>query len=467
MLTKNQIEALQQLFPEKITTHEDVLKKHSGNVFYISQYMPDAVVLAESEDDVMGIVNFCINHKIPLIPYGSGTSVEGHTAAVKGGICLNMSKMEKVIHFNPEDHYVIVQAGIAYNKLNDYLGQYGYHFPVEAGWGASIGGMVSTNASGAGAVDSGSMMKNVMGCRVIVYKEQKALMINTGTKAIKSSAGYPLTQIFVGAEGTLGVITEVVLRIRKNFFSSKTLCCQFDEIHDAVSFVINLKGLVQFRRAELLDKLQTSACVAYSNITFLHPDKVTILMELGGNELTVNEEAKLILEQAHHYGIENIKIVNDKQSAEPIWMMRKNACFAAIQLIDPSKKAMATDASVPISKLAECIKACYQHMQRMGIKAPLISHVGDGNFHFTLLVDPLNAQDLDQALTFNKCVIDEALKVGGTCTGEHGIGLGKINYLKSQHGDSLFLMERIKESFDPLGIFNPGKIVTLTHSVKP
>jgi D-lactate dehydrogenase (cytochrome) len=453
------IDELKKNLKNKIFTSLEVLQKHSINQFYVSDYLPDAVCYAESEEDVLMLTDFCIRNKIPLIPYGSGTSVEGHTAAIYGGICLNLSKMNKILELNPSDSYVVVQPGISYNKLNEFLEPYGFHFPVEAGWGASIGGMTSTNASGSGATDSGSMAKNVLGCNVVVYENSKACKIKTGTKSPKSSSGYNLTNLFVGSEGTLGVITEISLKIRKNFPYYNTICCQFEEIQQAVDFVVAMKGLVQLRRIELLDKLQTEACLSYSQINNFHPKKNTIIIEIAGNELALREEARLITEYAKKNRGENIQIFNDKKSADLIWMMRKNACPAAIQFIDKNKKAMATDVCVPLSKLAECINSCYCHMKRIGLIAPLVAHVGDGNFHFTLLVNPNDENEMQKSRDFNNCIVEEALKFSGTCTGEHGIGLGKKSYLEAEHGDSIFLMNKIKEAFDPLKIFNPGKIV--------
>lgn len=460
MITTQLLDELIKLLPKKITTAPDELKKHGGNLFYIS-HAPDVVCYPESDEDVVKVVNFCLKNQIPLIPYGSGTSVEGHTAAVRGGICLDMSKMDKVLEFNPDDGYVVVQPGIPYNKLNEFLEPHGFHFPVEAGWGASIGGMTATNASGAGATDAGSMTKNVLSCSVVVHKDGAAAKIKTGTKSPKSSAGYNLTSLFVGSEGTLGVFTDVTLKVRKNFDSCNTIVCQFDDLQEVVRFVIAMKGRVQFRRVELMDKLQTDACMDYSGIDTLCKNKNTLIIELSGNKSTVQEETGLIKEALAKTKAVNLQLFPDRKSAEKIWMMRKNACNAAIKHLDPTKKAIATDVSVPLSKLADCINACYQHMSKFGINAPLVAHVGDGNFHFTVLVDPNNEKELQAANAFNKLIVLEALKVGGTCTGEHGVGLGKMPYLRDEHGDSLSVMKTIKEAMDPAGIFNPGKIVDI------
>ena len=424
MLNRAIIEKLAAMFPSKVFINKEELSKHSKNLFYISTAIADAIFYAESEEDILQITDFCLQNEIPLIPYGSGTSVEGHFAAVHGGVCLNLSKMKKIIEFNPEDNYVIVEPGIAYNELNEYLQPHGFHFPVEAGWGASIGGMVATNASGAGATDSGSMKQNVMACSFIGYKDDKALKVTTGSKSQKSSAGYNILGLLVGSEGTLGIITEITLKIRKNFSYYSTIVCQFETIQQAVNFVVQTKGLIPYRRIEFLDKLQTKACKNYSSIDFINEHKNTILIELFGNEFSVSEEIRLVEKFLRANLAENVKVFSSRDSSVDIWKMRKNACPAAISLIDSTKKAMATDTSVPLSKLSVCIEACYQHMRELGLTVPLVAHIGDGNFHFTIIFNPENEFELERAKKFNKLVVDEALRVGGTCTGEHGVGLG-------------------------------------------
>lgn len=458
MLSPCQIKALKKLLKNKISTSMNDLKKHSQNQFFSKNYLSDAICYAESENDILILTDFCIENKIPIIPYGSGTSVEGHTVPIYGGICLNLSKMDSIIEFNPKDHYVVVLPGLAYNKLNEFLAPHGFYFPVEAGWGASIGGMVATNASGAGATDSGSMAQNILGATIITYKKNRACKLNLGTKSLKSSAGYNLTNLFVGSEGTLGIITEVSLKIRKIPSFNFTICAQLEEINQAVDFVIAMKHKVRFRKVELLDRLQTKACLLYSNIEMFDHNKNTILIELSGIEGIVKNELETITTYLKkNHGV-NIQVFKDKKSAEFIWMMRKNACPAAISLMGKGKKAIATDVSVPLSKLAECINNCYVHMKKLNFSAPLVSHIGDGNFHFTLLVDPNDKNELKKSQEFNKMIIDEALKYKGTCTGEHGIGLGKKSSLINQHGENLFLMCKIKEALDPYNIFNPGKI---------
>jgi D-lactate dehydrogenase (cytochrome) len=453
-------EELKKLLPNKITFELDELQRHSNYSYYLSNFLPDAVYYSETEEDVIQIVNLCLEKKIPLIPYGSGTSVEGHTAAIHGGICLDMSKMNKVIDFCPEDLYVTVQPGISYNELNKYLESFDFHFPVEAGWGASIGGMTATNASGAGATDTGSMAKNVLSCDIIVYKNNKACKITTGTKSLKSSAGYNLNNLFIGSEGTLGVFTKITLRIRKNFYKSCTICCQFDEIKEAIEFITSIKGQVQFRRAELMDKLQTEVSANYSSIDFLNKNLNTIIIELAGNEQILKEEVQIIKNYLQDKPVTNFKMFNTKQQSEKLWMMRKNARPAAIQIINKNKKAINTDVSVPLSKLAECIAASYKHMEQAGIKAPLVAHVGDGNFHFTVLVDPEDENEMQIVKEFNEKIVSEALNLSGSCTGEHGIGVGKIASLEKEHGDIIFLMKTIKKAIDPYEIFNPGKIIS-------
>lgn len=460
MLAQKQLATLQKLLPKKVSTLSEDLHKHGGELFYLSNYLPDAVCYPSSNEDVIAVTTFCLKHKIPLIPYGSGTSVEGHTAPVNGGITLDMSHMAEVIEFAPEDGLITVQAGMPYNKLNSFLDLYGFHFPVEAGWGASIGGMVATNASGAGAVDAGSMAKNVVHCSVVVFDANGVVQIQVGSKAPKTSAGYNLLGLFVGSEGTLGIITEVTLKIRKNFAFHKTICCQFYDIRQAISTAIALKDVVQLRRFEFLDKLQTNACISYSNIDYLRKDYHTVLIELAGSKAQVESESDQVQNCIRLNKAINSKCFNDVKGAEEIWSMRKQAAIAAIHFIGKNKKAIVTDVSLPLSKLADCMEASYRYMDDCGIKAPVIAHIGDGNFHFTMVVDPSNEKEIQMAKQFNKLVVTQALKMGGTCTAEHGIGLGKKHFLQAEHGDSIFLMKAIKQAFDPYGIFNPGKVLS-------
>ncbi len=456
---------LRQLFPDKIITDHDTLNRYSGSMSYLDGFPPDAIFLPTDEQEIIEIVDFCIKHKVPLIPYGSGTSVEGHTAAEQGGICLDMRALNGIIELNTADGYVVVQAGLAYNELNRFLEQHGFHFPVEAGWGATIGGMMATNASGAGAVDAGSMSKNILNCDVIVYEGERAKKIHVGTRSPKSSAGYNLLNLFIGSEGTLGIFTEITLKIRKNFTHDCTIICQFEEIEDAVNFVVSAKSHVNFRRAEFLDKLQTRACVAYSSINFLNEDQHTLLIELASNPIVVEEEVKTVKKYLEANNANSIKIFLDKASAEKIWMMRKNAAYAARQLLGPTKSIMVTDVSVPLSQLPHCIAACYKHLALCNVEAILVAHIGDGNFHFGMAIDPTNPQELTKAKKFSDLVIKEGLKAGGTCTGEHGIGSGKKDYLEIEHSTSLFLMRKIKQAFDPYNIFNPGKILNNIPSI--
>jgi D-lactate dehydrogenase (cytochrome) len=457
-LTKLHIAELKELLPNKISIPSDTAVKHNEIMFYLNNHPADAICFAESEEDVIAAVNYCVKNKLPLIPYGSGTSVEGHTTAIHGGICLNVSKMKAILEFSPDDSFVTVQPGISYNELNDYLLPHGFHFPVEAGWGASIGGMVATNASGAGAVNAGSMAKNVTSCALIIYKNNHACKINTGSKSLKSSAGYNLNNLIIGSEGTLGVITAVTLRIRSNHQHQKTIISQFPDIYQAINAVIALKRTVRFHRVELMDQLQTEASIAYSKIDLLDKKLNTLLIELAGNHKAVAEEIEIINNYLHNNHALNIKVLNENEQVKNIWMMRKNALPAAIQFIDKNKKALNTDICVPLSKLADCIHACYKHLQDAKIIAPLVAHVGDGNFHFSIVVDPNDANEMQVVKEFNRKVINEALKYEGSCTGEHGIGIGKIDYLEQEHGDLIFLMRHIKNTFDPYHIFNPGKI---------
>lgn len=460
MLTYEVLSALIQLFGDKVSVASQDIMQHSHNLYYINQYQPDAVVFAEQAADVMNLVDFCIKHQVPLIPYGSGTSTEGHTAARYGGICLNLQKMNKVIGFNLQDQTITVEPGISYNQVNDFLSDYGFYFPVEAGMGASIGGMVATNASGAGATDSGSMAKNLSQCEVVIYQEGKAKLIKTGSRALKSSAGYQLSSFFVGSEGTLGVVVKATLRLRKKNLCTETICLQFDSIHTAIQLIIGLKGTVNFKRAELLDAQQTEACIQYSKILYLNRNKHTLLIELGGNPQAVVEEIALIHEALNELPHEKIDLSDDNNRQDELWLMRKNAAPAVVAFRDHNKKAVNTDICVPLSALIHCIDFAYHHAAKAELYAPLVAHIADGNFHFTLVVNPADNHEMQQAKLFHDKIVTEAIACGGTCTGEHGIGMGKIEYLIQEHESSVHLMKLLKRTMDPIGIFNPGKIIS-------
>jgi D-lactate dehydrogenase (cytochrome) len=450
---------LKAIFKNKVYTDSAHIEAHTATLFHTVQQAPDVVCYPENEGDVMAVVDFCLQNNMALIPYGSGTSVEGHTAALNGGICLDMSKMKNVLEFNPQDGYVIVEPGLAYNELNDYLERYGYYFPVEAGWGASIGGMAATNASGAGAVDYGSMSRNVICAEVVTYDENKATKIKLGSLAPKSSAGYDLKSIFLGSEGTLGVFTSLGLKIRKKLSSQVTMTCQFASLKDAIDFVIETKKEINFRKVELLDQRLTAACICYSNVNYLVDSKCTVLLELAGNIAQVQCEKNIIIEYLQRKNINDYYIFEQQEEVRNVWMMRKYACQAAIAMYGENKKIISTDVSVPMSKLFSCIEACYRHMDNMQIMASLVAHVGDGNFHFIILVDPEDDEVIHLAHEFHSMVINEGLNHNGTCTGEHGIGLGKKGYLHAEKRASYFLMQRVKMLFDPKNIFNPGKVL--------
>jgi D-lactate dehydrogenase (cytochrome) len=461
-MTEQQIQQLITLFPgepSKVGQSQQEIEEHGSSFFYLS-HRPEVVCYPESDDDVIVVMDFCFKNKIPLTPYGGGTSVEGHTAAIHGGICLDMRRMNKVLQFNPISGYALVEPGISYNRLNDELSSLGYHFFVEAGFGATIGGMTATNASGAGALDVGSMRENVRYCEAIVYVNGKAEKLKTGTLASKTSADLSVKSLLIGSEGTLGVITKIAVNIRKNFSCSQTLLCQPKDIEQAIELYVELKDQVRFRRVEWLDALQTEACLFYSEEHFsLDSHKNTLLMELAGESFVVEHECKLVLEKLAQLSVHPVQVFSSAEAAKSLWMMRKQAGMTAIHYFGAGKKAKSTDVAVPLHALTACIKECYERMHTVNIQAPCIAHIGQANFHFKLLMDMNNAEEVEKMEKFDAFVTETALKYQGTCTGEHGIGMGyKLNFLEKEFGTAyLKITENIKQAMDPLNILNPGK----------
>lgn len=462
---KNQ---LLNLLPNKIFISDVELEKHAHSDFYLNQ-KPEAVCYPNSEEDVITVMNFCQKHKVTLIPYGAGTSVEGQVAAIHGGICLDMSQMNRVLEVNVIAGYVTVEPGIAYHELNKQLLPYGLYFPVEAGYGATIGGMTATNASGAGALDAGSMRQNVRCCEVIVYdKNGKAQKLKTGTLASKTSADLDLKSLFVGSEGTLGVITKITLNVRKKLAHTYTIVCQPDDVTHAINLYTTFKDEIRFRRIEWMDALQMKTCLAYEKYAEKAKpfrelvnleEKNLLLIELGGSKNSLDLEYALLSEALKKANIQT-QVYYDEVSAQPIWLMRKHAGSAAIDYLGQGyKKGKATDTAVPLDKLAAYLADCYAHMALMHIHAPTILHLGQANVHFKLLMDVNDLEDKERVEAFDAFITKTALKYGGTCTGEHGIGCGyKQKFLEQEFGPTYIeLVQSIKNMLDRNNILNTGK----------
>ena len=417
--------------------------------------LPDVVVYPHSNEEVAAIVRLCHAARVPVIPFGVGTSLEGHVAALYGGVCLDLSELNRVLEINGADLDCRVQAGVTREQVNAELKGTGLFFPIDPGANATIGGMASTRASGTNAVRYGTMRENVLGLTVVTADGR---IIRTGGRARKSSAGYDLTRLFVGAEGTLGVITEVQLRLYGVPEAISAAVCQFPELRDAVNTVITaMQHGIPVARIELLDALQMEACIKYSKLEGFAPIP-TLLFEFHGSAAGVREQAEAMEAIAGEHEGSAFQWATQPEERSRLWKARHNAYYAALAL-SPGRQAFSTDACVPISRLADCLLETRAELDREGVIAPIVGHVGDGNFHVLVLFDPASAAERAKADDIARRVSMRAIAMGGTCTGEHGVGMHKLDALVAEHGEAVDLMRTLKRAFDPYDIMNPGKTV--------
>ena len=448
------IAALRGLLGERLSTARAVREHHGKDASYHALEMPDAVAFATSTEEVAAIVTLCARHKRPVIAFGTGTSLEGQVQAAHGGICIDLSGMNAILEVNEADLDCRVQAGVTRKALNTHLRDTGLFFPIDPGADASLGGMAATSASGTNAVRYGTMRQNVMGLTVVLADGR---VIRTGGRARKSSAGYDLTRLFVGSEGTLGVITEVQLRLYGIPESIAAAVCSFETLAGAVDAVIlTIQSGIPIARIELLDELQMKAINAYSQLDY--PVKPTLFFEFHGTEAGAREQAELVGEIARDYGGSNFQWATRQEDRSKLWQARHDAYFANLAL-RPGAKAWATDVCVPISRLAECILETRKDIDAAGVLAPIVGHVGDGNFHLTFVIDMDDPDEMARTEAVNERMVMRALAMGGTCTGEHGVGTGKMRFLQAEHGEALAVMRQIKQALDPDNIMNPGKIL--------
>ncbi|HEX9585077.1 MAG TPA: FAD-linked oxidase C-terminal domain-containing protein [Gammaproteobacteria bacterium] len=447
--------ALRALLGERLSTSAAVREQHGKDESYHTPAAPDAVAFAESTEEIAAIVSLCAQHRVPVIPFGTGTSLEGHVAALHGGVCIDVSRMDQVIEVNPEDLDCRVQAGVTRKALNDYLRDTGLFFPIDPGADASLGGMTATRASGTNAVRYGTMRENVLGLTVVTADGR---VIRTGGRARKSSAGYDLTRLFVGSEGTLGVIAEIQLKLYGIPEAISAAVCSFATLEGAVNAVIQtIQSGIPVARIELLDEVQMDAVNRYSKLDY--PVQPTLFFEFHGSEAGVAEQTERVGEIAAEFGGGNFEWATRPEDRTRLWQARHDAYYAAIAL-RPGCKGWPTDVCVPISRLAECILETRKDIDERGIITPIVGHVGDGNFHLVFVVDPDNPEEMETAREVNQRMVIRALEMGGTCTGEHGIGYGKIEFLKAEHGmEAVSVMRQIKNALDPAGLMNPGKIL--------
>ena len=438
---------------DRVSVDGEELDRH-GRVFsYHAPHAPDAVVFPKSRDEVVEILHFANGSGVPVVPYGEGSSLEGNTIPLRGGISLDLGLMNEILEVRPEDFVARVEPGVTHGKLNERLKVHGLFFPVDPGWDASLGGMAATNASGTNAVRYGVMRDQALGLEVVLAD---GTVMRTGGMAMKSSAGYDLTGLFVGSEGTLGVFTEIILRLYPIPESAVAARAVFSGIEAAGRAAVSMvRSGMQIGRVELVDARTVEAFNAYKGTEYAVSP--TLFLEFSGTEAAIERDVATAREISESEGCEAFEFEEDEEGREKLWEVRHEAAFA-IEDLNPSKKLMSTDVCVPISCLPGALREARKTIEAYGLEGAILGHIGDGNYHAAFPVDYTDEAELETAAQVNAEIVAYALKRGGTCTGEHGIGSGKTKHLKKEHGDSLPLMRKIKGLADPNGIMNPGKI---------
>lgn len=448
------LDAAKGFLGERITVNSGLRDHHAHGQDAHPPVMPDAVAFIETTGEASRLLALCHAHNVPAVPYGVGSSLEGHVTPVRGGISLDLSRMTAVLEVNQADMDCRVQAGLTHRSLNAHLRDQGLFFPVDPGADASLGGMCATRASGTAAVRYGTMRENVLGLTVVLADGR---VIKTGGRVRKSSTGYDLTRLFIGSEGTLGIITEIQLRLHGIPEAASAAICQFPTLGDAVESVIAvMQAGIPVARIELLDDVQMGACIAYSKLEGLAAVP-TLFFEFHGTPASVSEQAELAQEITAGFGALGFTWATDAGERAKLWRARHDAYWACLAL-KPGHQGIATDAIVPISRLAEAILGAQEDIAASGLTAPIVGHVGDGNFHTVILVPP-EPDGLERAWALDRKIVARALALGGSCSGEHGVGIGKREFLETEHGaETLAVMRSLKATLDPRGILNPGKI---------
>lgn len=440
-------------FGQQLSTNTAVCEQHGHTMTWLANQPPDAVLTVQDKHDVAAAVEICNQHHMPVIAFGIGSSLEGQLNAPFGGLCIDMHAMDAILQVNNEDLTVTVQPGVTREHLNHYLRDTGLFFPIDPGANASIGGMVATRASGTNAVRYGTMKDVVLALEVVTANGD---IVRTGTRAKKSAAGYDLTRLMIGSEGTLGIVTEITL---KRFGISECIgsgICHFPTIEDACQAVmLTIQMCLPIARIELLDALQIKACNQYDNLSLT--ETPTLFVEFHGTEASVQEQAQIFTEIIEEFGGKDFSWDTNEAERKRLWQARHNA-YHASSALRPKASALSTDACVPISRLAECVSETAKDIEASGMIGPIVGHVGDGNFHVLLLVDTDNPTEIATAEDIIGRLAKRAIEMDGTCTGEHGIGQGKQKYMQQEHGNALVLMQAIKAALDPNNILNPGKI---------
>ena len=447
------IDILKQRFGDQLSTALSVRQHHSHTTTQIKSQIPDAVVFAKETADVAAAVAVCQAHQCPIIPFGVGSSLEGHVNAPLGGVSIDMNAMDRVLSVHETDLDAVVQPGITREALNNYLRDTGLFFPIDPGANASLGGMAATRASGTNAVRYGTMKDNILALEAVMADGQ---VIRTGTRAKKSSAGYDLTRLLIGSEGTLGLITELTVKLQGVPEVIAGGICSFPSVEAACNAVINtIQYGIPVARIELLDTVQVCACNRYSGLEL--PEETLLLLEFHGTKHGVGEQSEMFGEIASEYTPYEFKWTTDQEKRTKLWKARHDAFWAAMALV-PGGVAMSTDVCVPISRLAECVEDTRRDIEDSDIFAPIVGHVGDGNFHTLPIALPDDVEAWKRIQSFVERLSERAIAMDGTCTGEHGIGQGKIKYLRQEMGPAVDMMIAVKQALDPNDILNPGKL---------
>ena len=445
---------LTDLMRDKCSLSESVRYNYSRGEDVYDPVIPDAVLFPETNDEVAAIVKICNNHKTPIVPFGTGTSLEGSALGIKNGITISLEKMNGILSVNEEDFDCRVQSFVTREQLNEHLKDKGVFFPIDPGANASIGGMASTSASGTMAVKYGTMKTVVSGLTVVLASGE---IIKTGTRVKKSSAGYNLTNLFIGSEGTLGIITEVHLRLSPIPESVMSAVCQFPSLEKAV---LTSQEIIQYgipiARIEMLNSDQMDISIKYSKLQNLEV-KPTLFFEFHGSENSNREHIEVVENLSQNNSGSKFKWAETTEERNKLWKARHDVYYS-VKSQKNNARVYTTDVCVPISKLVECITFAENEIKKYGLKSPMVGHVGDGNFHTTIMYDPMNNKDYDLIRNFSDKLIEKALQLDGTITGEHGVGMHKKEYLKKQHGDNIPIMKTIKKGLDPNNIMNPGKV---------
>ena len=447
------VNKIKEEFGQQFSNSKSILEQHTHTMTIHESQLPDGVVFAETKEDVQKVVKICKEYKCPIIPFGVGSSFEGHLNAPFGGISIDMNNMNRIIEVFPEDLLVVVQPGVSREQLNTHLRDTGLFFPIDPGANASIGGMTATRASGTNAVKYGTMKDNVIALEVVTPDGE---IIKTASKARKSSAGYDLTRLMVGSEGTLGISTEITLKL---YGIPEVIAggrVSFSSVKDATDAVImTIQAGIPVARIEFLDVAQVKAINNYSKTNL--PEKPLLLLEFHGSENSVKEQSELFGEICSEFGGLDFEWTSNNEERNKLWKARHDAYWSC-KAVRPEADIYSTDVCVPISKLSDCITETIEDMEQHNLIGPIVSHAGDGNFHVALLIDKNSEDELQKLSDFLTRISERAIRMDGTCTGEHGVGQGKRKYMLKELGNAVGVMKQIKNAFDPNKIMNPGKI---------